>query len=225
MQTGTNNQGREDYQEKPEQSSQQGAPMGNENYRGQQTKQEHHVQSDETQYGKIRESEIGSGKTEQRSANLREQVNEGARTMGERTRESSDKVGDKVNDWTDKTKNKINEWADKAEDKMNNLKDKVGEKMDAWTGKNHSERAEDKYEKAEKKMDKAEKKLDKAQDKFAQGYENDGARKMEKAEKKMDKADDKIRDAHEELRKTTDTFSSKDKPSGKENTTGQGTIR
>ena len=37
MQTGTNNQGREDYQEKPEQSSQQGAPMGNENYRGQQT--------------------------------------------------------------------------------------------------------------------------------------------------------------------------------------------
>ena len=52
MQTGTNNQGREDYQEKPEQSSQQGAPMGNENYRGQQTKQEHHVQSDETQYGK-----------------------------------------------------------------------------------------------------------------------------------------------------------------------------
>ena len=61
MQTGTNNQGREDYQEKPEQSSQQGAPMGNENYRGQQTKQEHHVQSDETQYGKIRESEIGSG--------------------------------------------------------------------------------------------------------------------------------------------------------------------
>lgn len=195
MQTGTNSQGNEDYREKPEESSKQRTPMGSENYQRQEMKHEQNVQSDETQYGRIRESESGAGKTEQHAVNLRDRLNESERTMGEKVHESSSKMGE----WADKTKDKVNEWADKAENKMNDLKDKVGEKMDDWKGKLHSERAEDKYKQAEKKMD--------------------------KAEKKMDKAEDKIRDAHEELRKTADRSCSGDKSCNKENGTAQGTIR
>lgn len=178
---------------------------GNENYNSQEMNREHSdnikagehaYQQDETQYGKIRESETGKG-TEQRADNLRDQVNSGANN-----------AETKNNDWSDRAENKMNDWTDKAENKMDNMKENVQNKMDDWSGKSNHERAENKYDEADKKMDKAEKKMDKAQDKFAKGYENDGARKMEKAEKKMDKADDKIQDAHENLGHNTGSYSS-----------------
>lgn len=184
MHTGSNSNNMEDYQEKSQQSSQQSSTMGNENYKSQEMNREHsdnvragehNYQQDETQYGKIRQSESGPGRTEQRADHLRDQVNEGMHHAG----------------------SKVNEWTDKAENKMDQMKDRVDDKMNEWTG--NSNRAEDKYDSADRKMDKADKKMDKAQEKFAEGNPHDGMRKMEKAEKKMDKADEKIRDAHEEI--------------------------
>lgn len=131
---------------------------------------QHNPQEDETQYGRIHESESGMGRTERRGEELKDRVNEGF-----------DKAENKVNEWGDRAENKMHEWGDKAENKMNE-----------W-----GDRDDSKLEDADRKMDKAEKKMDKAQDKFAKGYENDGERKMEKAEKKMDKAEDKLNDANE----------------------------
>ena len=142
---------------------------------------EHNPQQDETQYGKIRESESGFGKTERRGEELKDRVNEGF-----------DKAENKVNEWGDKAENKMHEWGDKAENKMNEWGNKAENKMNEWGDKTDS-----KLEDADRKMDKAEKKVDKAHEKFAKGYENDGERKMEKAEKKMDKAEDKLNDANE----------------------------
>ncbi len=206
MQTSKNIQNNEDYQNKFSQSSHSGSSVGSENYKGQQLNREHsdtvqagehNYQSDETQYGKIRESESGMGSVEKRGENLRNKINDGVRNAGE-----------KVNEYTERTENKIGEWADKAKNKMSEWSDKAKDKVDDLMGKSNTEKAEEKYEQAEKKMDKAEKKIDKAQEKFAKGYENDGLRKMEKAEKKMDKAEEKIKDAHEKLSQGTDAYTS-----------------
>lgn len=150
---------------------------------------QHNPGEDETQYGKIRESESGFDKTERKGEELKDRVNEGF-----------DKAENKVNEWGDKAENKMHEWGDKAENKM-----------DEWSNK-----ADSKVEDADRKMDKAEKKMGKAHEKFAKGYENDGERKMEKAEKKMDKAEDKIQDAHEELGQNRSSYSSESN-SGKDN--------
>lgn len=206
MQTSKNNRNDEDYRERSGQSLQSGSSLGNDNYTGQDLNRghsdnvragEHNYRQDETQYGKIRESEAGIGSTEKRAENLRDKVNEGVHQAGEKVHDYSNRAENKMGEWTEKAGNKIDEWTDKAQDKMDDL-----------MGKSNSERAQDKYEKAEKKMDKAEKKMDKAEDKFAKGYENDGRRKMEKAEKKMDKAEEKIQDAHEELDRNTGTYRS-----------------
>ena len=234
MNTTNNN---ENYSERAGQSSQHGTTGNNENYTSQEMNREHsdqvrageHNIQDETQYGKIRQSETGSN-TEQRAGHLRNEMNEGMH-----------KAGSKVNDWTDKAENKMDEWSDKAKNKMNDMKDNVENKMNEWSGKSDHERAADKYEKADKKMDKVEKKMDKAEDKFAKGYENDGMRKMDKAEKKMNKAEDKIQDAHEELGHNTGYSSSnrpmndnvedyehragKGNPFDNENNTNQGGLR
>lgn len=211
MNTGTENSNKENYQEKSKQFSPESSPMGNENYSSQEMNREHsdnikagehNYQQDETQYGKIRQSETGQNATENRAEHLRDKVNTGM-----------EHAGTKVNDWTDKTEHKMDEWSDKAKDKMNDMKDKVEDKMN-WS--DNTDRAERKFEKANDKMDKAEKKMDKAEDKFAKGYENDGTRKMEKAEKKMDKAEDKIQDAHEELGQNRSSYSSEPN-SGKDN--------
>lgn len=202
----TNKRNDEDYREKSNQSSQPGSNMSNENYKSQEMNREHsdnvragehNYQQDETQYGKIRQSEEGMGKTEQRADNLRDKVNSGVQNAEE-----------KVNDYSNRAENKMEDWSDKAQNKMNEMGDKVRDKMDDWSGKSNTERANDKYEAADKKMDKAEKKMDKAQDKFEKGYENDGMRKMEKAEKKMDKADDKIQDAHSKLGESNSGYNS-----------------
>lgn len=121
---------------------------------------QHNPGEDETQYGKIRESESGFDKTERKGEELKDRVNEGF-----------DKAENKVNEWGDKAENKMDEWSNKADSKVEDA-DRKMDKAEKKMGKAHEKFAKGYENDGERKMDKAEKKMDKAEDKLNDANEN-----------------------------------------------------
>lgn len=178
MNKGTNTNNAKDYSERAGQSSQKGSAMNNENYASQELNREHsdHIragehnyQQDETEYGKIRQSEAGPGTTEQRAGHLRDKVDNGIHNAEK-----------KVGEWSDQTKDKMNEWNDKVQDKVED-----------WTHTDSG--AENKYEKAEKKMDQAHEKFAKGYENDGMRKMEKAEKKMDKAEDKISDAHEKLR--------------------------------